>query len=97
MRQAGLDAHFQADNPLTKELIQQGAGRLKENLTQNGMTLASMSVGADGGRQSSGNPTPQHEQRAAAPAQQTVKAGSESLREPPAAKKSPADGLDMLA
>lgn len=97
MRQAGLDAHFQADNPLTKELIQQGAGRLKDNLVQNGMTLASMSVGGDAERQSSGNPTPQHEQRRASPEQSGAQTRSEPRPEPPAAKKTLADGWDMLA
>lgn len=97
MRHAGLDAHFQADNPLTKELIQQGAGRLKDNLVQNGMTLASMSVGSDAERQSGGNPTPQHEQRRASPEQATVQTRNEPSREAPASKKTRADGWDMLA
>lgn len=97
MRQAGLDAHFQAENPLTKELIQQGSGRLKDNLGQNGMTLASVSVSSDAERQSSGNPTPHHEQRRAAPEQQTAKPQAEPVREANLSKKTPTDGWDMLA
>ncbi len=96
MRQSGLDAHFQAENPLTKELIQQGSGRLKDNLGQNGMTLASMSVSSDAERQSSGNPTPQQEQRRAAPEQQTPQAQAES-GPAPLPKKTATDGWDMLA
>ncbi len=96
MRQSGLDAHFQAENPLTKELIQQGSGRLKDNLGQNGMTLASMSVSSDAERQSSGNPTPQQEQRRAAPEQQTPQAQAEA-GPPPLPKKTATDGWDMLA
>ena len=96
MRQSGLDAHFQTENPLTKELIQQGSGRLKDNLGSNGMTLASMSVSSDAERQSSGNPTPQQEQRRATPEQQTAQPQTESG---PASvpKKTPTDGWDMLA
>lgn len=97
MRQAGLDAHFQAENPLTKELIQQGSGRLKDSLGQNGMTLASVSVSSDAERQSSGNPTPQQEQRRATPEQQTAKPQAESVREASLSKKTPTDGWDMLA
>jgi len=96
MRQSGLDAHFQAENPLTKELIQQGSGRLKDNLGQNGMTLASMSVSSDAGRQSSGNPTPQQEQRQAAPDQQIPQAQADAVPTP-LPKKTAADGWDMLA
>lgn len=96
MRQSGLDAHFQAENPLTKELIQQGSGRLKDNLGQNGMTLASMSVSSDAERQSSGNPTPQQEQRRAAPEQQIPQAQAEA-GPPPLPKKTATDGWDMLA
>ena len=98
MRQSGLDAHFQAENPLTKELIQQGSGRLKDSFGQSGMTLASMSVSSDAERQSSGNPTPQQEQRHAAPEQKTNQAQAKNEAGPASPpKKSAADGWDLLA
>lgn len=96
MRAGGLDAHFQAENPLTKELLQQGSGRLKESLGNSGMTLASVSVNSDAERQSSGNPTPQHEQRRATPQQASAQQQSEPVREVPATPKT-SDGWDMLA
>lgn len=63
MQKGGLSAVFQADNPLTRDLIQQGSGRFKEGLAQSGMTVASVWVNSDGSRQSGGNSTPQQQQR----------------------------------
>jgi flagellar hook-length control protein FliK len=97
MRQNGLDARFQTENPVTKDLILMGSGRLKEGLQQHGMTIASVHVSSDGERQSNGNPTPQHEQQRRPHAPQEAKAPSEPLREANATKKSGANGLDMMA
>jgi flagellar hook-length control protein FliK len=58
MHNGGLDATFMSDNQATRELIAQGAGRLKETLSQSGTTVASVYVNGDQGRQSGGNPTP---------------------------------------
>lgn len=63
MQQSGLNAVFQADNPLTRDLIQQGSGRLREGLAQSGMTVASVWVNSNGSGQSGGNPTPQQQRR----------------------------------
>lgn len=58
MHAGGLDALFSAENAMTRELISQGSGKLKEALTQTGMTVADVSVGGDQNRQSGGNSTP---------------------------------------
>ena len=60
MHARGLEALFSADSALTRELIAQGSARLKDTLTQAGMTVASVTVNGDQARQSGGNPTPQH-------------------------------------
>ena len=59
MRAGGLDAIFRTENMLTKELILQGASKLKESLAQSGTTVADVWVNSDSKRQSGGNPTPQ--------------------------------------
>jgi hypothetical protein len=59
MRAGGLDAIFRTENMLTKELIMQGASKLKESLAQSGTTVADVFVNSDSKRQSGGNPTPQ--------------------------------------
>ena len=59
MRAGGLDAIFRTENMLTKELILQGASKLKESLAQSGTTVADVFVNSDSKRQSGGNPTPQ--------------------------------------
>jgi flagellar hook-length control protein FliK len=62
MHAGGLDAVFSTDNALTKELLGQGANRLREALTQTGTTVASVTVNADARGQSGGNSTPQKRQ-----------------------------------
>ena len=59
MRAGGLDAIFRTENMLTKELIMQGASKLKDSLAQSGTTVADVWVNSDSKRQSGGNPTPQ--------------------------------------
>jgi len=59
MRAGGLDAIFRTENMLTKELILQGASKLKDSLAQSGTTVADVWVNSDSKRQSGGNPTPQ--------------------------------------
>jgi hypothetical protein len=62
MHAGGLDAVFSTDNALTKDLLGQGANRLREALTQTGTTVASVTVNADARGQSGGNSTPQKRQ-----------------------------------
>lgn len=64
MHAGGLDAVFSTDNALTKDLLGQGANRLREALTQSGTTVASVTVNADARGQSGGNSTPQKRQTA---------------------------------
>lgn len=94
MRSSGLEAVFQADNPLTRELLNQGAGRLREGLTQSGMTVASVWVNSEGGRQSGGNPTPQRQPRSG-PADTEASAVASPVGLQP--RPSSADGWDVLA
>ena len=58
MHAKGLDATFTSDNAITRELMAQGATRLRETLTQTGTTVASVVVNGDSGRQPGGNSTP---------------------------------------
>jgi flagellar hook-length control protein FliK len=59
MHAGGLNAVFRTENMLTKELIMQGASKLKDSLAQSGTTVADVWVNSDSKRQSGGNPTPQ--------------------------------------
>lgn len=97
MRQDGLGAYFQTENPLTKDLIMQGSGRLKDNLSQHGMTIASMTVNSDGERQFSGNSTPQQQQRRAPSTPTASAAPATATLEPVRSKKSPEQGWDVMA
>lgn len=65
MRDGQLSAQFQAENGLTKDLIQNGSARLKEALAELGMNNAYVSVGQDN-RQSSQGGSGQSGQRQAA-------------------------------
>ena len=58
MHAGGLDAVFQADNTLTRELIAQGVPKLRESLAQSGMAVANVWVNGESNRQSGGNSTP---------------------------------------
>ena len=64
MRDGQLSAQFQAENGLTKDLIQNGSTRLKEALAELGMNNAYVSVGQDN-RQSSQGGSGQSGQRQA--------------------------------
>ena len=72
MHAGGLDAVFSTDNALAKDLLGQGAQRLRDALSQSGTTVASVTVHADARGQSGGNSTPQRRQpepkQSAAPA-----------------------------
>jgi len=65
MRDGQLSAQFQAENGLTKDLIQNGSARLKEALAELGMNNAYVSVGQEN-RQSSQGGSGQSGQRQAA-------------------------------
>lgn len=61
MNKSGLDAVFKSDNQLTRELISQGMPKLKDSLSQSGMTVANVWVNSENQRQSGGNSTPRHQ------------------------------------
>ena len=58
MHAGGLDALFSTDNAVTRDLMAQGSNKLRDTLTQSGMTVASVSVNGEQSRQSGGNSTP---------------------------------------
>ena len=61
MGTGGLDAVFKTDNPLTRELIAQGMPKLKDSLSQTGMTVANVWVNSENQRGSGGNSTPRQQ------------------------------------
>jgi hypothetical protein len=58
MNLGGLDAVFKTDNLVTRELIAQGMPKLKDTLSQSGMTVANVWVNSENQRESGGNSTP---------------------------------------
>lgn len=58
MRSGELDAAFRAMNPMTRELLNEGLGRLREVLTSAGMDIAGLHVGHGSSQSAGGNPTP---------------------------------------
>ena len=61
MGTGGLDAVFKTDNLLTRELIAQGMPKLKDSLSQSGMTVANVWVNSENQRGSGGNSTPRQQ------------------------------------
>jgi hypothetical protein len=80
MSKAGLDAVFKTENALTRELIAQGMGKLKDSLAQSGMTVANVWVNSENQRGSGGNSTPRQnsgaETQASAPVTEVAAAES---------------------
>ena len=58
MKSGALDAVFKTDNPLTRELIAQGAAKLRDSLSDSGMTVANVWVNSENQRESARNSTP---------------------------------------
>jgi flagellar hook-length control protein FliK len=61
MNASGLDAVFKSDNLITRDLITQGMGKLKDSLSQSGMTVANVWVNSENQRGSGGNSTPRQQ------------------------------------
>jgi flagellar hook-length control protein FliK len=97
MHAGGLDALFSAENAVTRELISQGSGKLKDSLTQTGMTVADVSVSGDQNRQSGGNSTPGNSAKPAfglaGRKPSSVETVSAAVKDEPAAN----DGLNVWA
>jgi len=53
-----LDAVFKTDNLVTRELISQSMPKLKDSLSESGMTVANVWVNSENQKGSGGNSTP---------------------------------------
>jgi flagellar hook-length control protein FliK len=73
MNASGLDAVFKSDNLLTRELITQGMPKLKDSLSQSGMTVANVWVNSENQRGSGGNSTPRQQNGSNQDVQASVK------------------------
>ena len=97
MHAGALDASFSSDNGMTRDLILQGAVRLKDALAQSGMSVANVWVGGDQTSKRDGNPTPGRSFKGSSGASRSdegeVVSGVNSLRSTSTAS----DGLDVLA
>ena len=58
MRSGGLDAVFKTDNLVTRELISQSMPKLRDSLSESGMTVANVWVNSENQKGSGGNSTP---------------------------------------
>ena len=99
MHSGGLDALFTAENGVTRDLIAQGSAKLRDALTQSGMTVASVFVNSDQGRKSDGNPTSGQSFKGGSGAARDKDIEEESVAAVNVAKiqSSLVDGLDVLA
>ncbi len=97
MHAGGLDASFSADQAITRELMVQGSNRLKETLTDAGMTVASVTVNRDQSRQSGGNSTPGKGRGTAPVAGVSGRSAAIDGLVPKRAEAAPSDGLNVLA
>lgn len=96
MRSGEFDAVFTAPNATTRDLLQDGMGKLKETLAQMGMDVASVHVGNGQSGQSGGHPTPrspQHAPAATGPNSRETAAVT-NTRAPHV--KTPQEGLDVM-
>jgi hypothetical protein len=95
MRSGEFDAIFTAPNAVTRDLLQDGLGKLRETLAQMGMDVANIHVGngqtgQSGGDSTPGTPKGKTSQMATSPLESTA----ETPRTPRV--KDPRDGLDIL-
>jgi hypothetical protein len=58
MRSGGLEAVFKTDNLVTRELISQSMPKLRDSLSESGMTVANVWVNSENQKGSGGNSTP---------------------------------------
>ena len=97
MHARGLEAMFSADSALTRELIAQGSARLKDTLTQAGMTVASVTVNGDQASQSGGNSTPRHGNQTSADTRPVKVRAEAPLASPETSPTRTNDRLNILA
>lgn len=96
MHAGGLDALFSTDNAVTRELMAQGSNKLRDTLTQAGMTVASVTVNGEQSRQSGGNSTPGKGRNPASGTRQDSGPISAAAA-PQGVPAATADGLNVLA
>jgi len=63
MRGGELEAQFNASKALTRELLQEGLPRLKEELREHGIKTAYLGLGSGKQRENGGNPTPSDKEK----------------------------------
>jgi flagellar hook-length control protein FliK len=97
MHAGGLDALFSTDNAATRELMAQGSNKLRDTLTQAGMTVASVTVNAEQGGQSGGNSTPGKGRGQPSGVRQVSAVASASVAAPQSGPSAASDGLNVLA
>lgn len=97
MHAGGLDALFSSDNAVTRDLMTQGSNKLRDTLTQSGMTVASVSVNGEQSRQSGGNSTPGKGRDAPFANPGASAMASAAVTPAPAAAATESDGLNLLA
>jgi hypothetical protein len=96
MHAGGLDALFSTDNAVTRELMAQGSNKLRDTLTQAGMTVASVTVNGEQSRQSGGNSTP-GKGRNPSPGTRPDNSPISAAAAPQGGPAATADGLNVLA
>jgi hypothetical protein len=97
MHGGGLDALFSAENGVTRDLIAQGAAKLRDALMQSGMAVASVLVNGDQGRKSDGNPTSGRSFKGGTGAAKDDEVDVIAVPRAGSRISSSADGLDVLA
>jgi flagellar hook-length control protein FliK len=94
MNASGLDAIFKTDNAMTRDLIAQGTQRLRDNLTQAGMTVANVWVNSHQQQSTGGNSTPRQQSGTNSPMTLEAVETVDVKKGPNVAKSS--DGWDQL-
>ena len=97
MHAGGLDALFSTDNAVTRELMAQGSNKLRDTLSQTGMTVASVTVNGEQSRQSGGNSTPGKGRNPSPEARPVSGLASAAIAAPQGGASAAADGLNVLA
>jgi hypothetical protein len=95
MRSGEFDAVFTAPNATTRDLLQDGMGKLRETLAQMGMDVANIHVGNGQTGQSGGDSTPGTPKGKTAQVEASAPDSSAEIPRAPRVKD-PRDGLDVL-
>ena len=97
MHNGELEARFVSANPLTRDLLQDNAQRLKDQLSQAGTDIARVTVDGGSSQQGHGKSTPQRGEAPAQPRGQAVNSGDVSAQAGTVRENSRDDGtLNIL-